>query len=174
MTAASAVGGLVVGVAWRVLAPVATLQTQGGGVVSVGPAESSIAADGWFAVCAVVAGAVAAAVAVTTLRAGRLGVLVGLVAGGLVGSLVAWRLGVLLGPPPVAESAVDVATGERFDGPLVLSAKGVLLAWSTGAVIVFFALVAGIEARPEPEPQSPSPDGADLSLDDRQGRPEPR
>ena len=74
--------------------------------------------------------------------------------GGLLGSLVAWRLGVLLGPPAISDSAAGLANQARFDGPLEISAMGVLLAWSTAAVVTFFAAVAGLDAR---EPHEPAP-----------------
>ncbi len=141
-------GGVVVGVAWRVVAPLATLETRDGGVVSVGrSAETSIAADGWFAVCALVAGVLAAFLSGWWLRDSRLGALIGLTVGGVAGSLVAWRLGVLLGPASVDETAAGLGDGDRFQGPLELSALGVLLAWSTSATIAFFATVAGLESR---------------------------
>lgn len=110
-----------------------------------GSPETSIAADGWFAVCALVAGVLAAVVSGALLPERRLGVLAGLTLGGIGGSLVAWRLGVLLGPPSVEESAAALRDGTRFQGPLELSALGVLLAWSMASAIAFFAAVAGVE-----------------------------
>jgi len=141
-------GGVVVGLAWRLVAPLATLEKRDGAVVSVGrSAETSIAADGWFAVCAFVAGVLAAFLSGWLLRDSRLGALAGLTVGGVLGSLVAWRLGVLLGPASVDESAAGLRDGDRFQGPLELSALGVLLAWSTSATIAFFATIAGLESR---------------------------
>ncbi|MGH8893770.1 MAG: hypothetical protein ACRDWY_10785 [Actinomycetes bacterium] len=129
------------------MTPLALLEKRRAGVFSVGGSpETSIAADGWFAVAALGAGAVAAVLSATLLRESRLGALVGLSVGGLAGAVVAWRLGVLLGPPPVDQSAADVSVGTRFEGPLDLSAVGVLLAWPTASMIAFFAAVAGIES----------------------------
>lgn len=111
-----------------------------------GSPETSIAADGWFAVCALVAGVLTAIVSGALLPERRLGVLAGLTLGGIGGSLVAWRLGVLLGPSTVEESAAALRDGARFQGPLDLSALGVLMAWSMASAIAFFAAVAGVES----------------------------
>ena len=143
--ALSGVLGLVVGVLWRLAVPLPVLQNEGGVALPVGGTETAVAADGWFAVLAGVAGVVVAVALVALVRRGRLGVLVGLVAGGVLGAVVAWRTGVLLGPPSVAESLSTVPAGDRFDGPLEISAPGVMLAWPTAAVISFFAIVAGLE-----------------------------
>ena len=140
-----AVAGVVVGVVWRLVVPLAVLEKDATGVLQVGGAETEVAADGWFAVCAGLAGVLAAAAAALLLRSGRLGALVGLAAGGLVGAVVAWRVGLLLSPPEVAASAEQAQVGDTFDGPLRLSALGVLLAWPTAAVITFFAIVAGLD-----------------------------
>lgn len=150
-----AVAGVVVGAAWRFVVPLAVLEKEATGVVQVGGAETEVAADGWFAVCAALAGVVAALAAVLLLRSGRLGALVGLAAGGLVGALVAWRVGLLLSPPEIAASAKEVRVGDTFEGPLRLSALGVLLAWPTAAVITFFAVVAGLDV------ESPGADRTD-------------
>jgi hypothetical protein len=107
------------------------------------------------------------------LRSGRLGALVGLVAGGLVGALVAWRVGLLLSPPEIAAAAKEVRVGDTFEGPLRMSAYGVLLAWPTAAVITFFAVVAGLDVeshgtdRAEPLPErAESADHAGLTATD--------
>jgi hypothetical protein len=140
-----AVAGVVVGVVWRLVVPLAVVEKDAAGVVQVAGAETEVAADGWFAVLAALAGVLAAVAAVLLLRTGRLGALVGLAIGGLVGALVAWRVGLLLSPPEVAASAKAARVGDTFEGPLRLSALGVLLAWPTAAVITFFAIVAGLD-----------------------------
>ncbi len=140
-----AVAGVVVGVVWRLVVPLAVLEKNATGVVQVGGAETEVAADGWFAVCAALAGVVAAVAAALLLRSGRLGAVVGLAAGGLLGAVVAWRVGLLLSPPELAASAKAARVDDTFEGPLRMSAYGVLLAWPTAAVITFFAVVAGLD-----------------------------
>ena len=143
----SLAAGIPLGLAWWLLTPLARLEKRAGGVVGVGrEAEAAVAADGWFAACAMVAGAVTAAL-VAFLVHQRLAGLAGLAVGGVLGSVLAWRLGSLLGPPSVEASAVSARVGARFDGPLDLSALGVLLAWPMAAMVVYFAIVAGLDAR---------------------------
>jgi hypothetical protein len=145
VAAASVVVGALVGLVWRWVAPLSAFQKEGGAGIPVGGAETAVAADGWFAVLSGLAGILVAVGVVLLVRHGRLGSLAGLVAGGLLGAVVAWRTGLLLSPPTVTESLAAVPTGERFDGPLRISAIGVLMAWPTTAVITFFAIVAGLE-----------------------------
>jgi hypothetical protein len=143
----SALAGLPVGLAWWLLAPAARLEKRSEGVFLVrATAETAVAADGWFAVCGLVAGTVVAVAAAVLVRDQRLWVLAGLALGGILGSVVAWRLGVVLGPTPVETTAAGVREGARFDGPLGVSALGVLMTWSMAAVAVFFAAVAGLDA----------------------------
>lgn len=144
---ASLFAGLPLGLAWWWVTPLGRLEKRADGVFGVGArAETEIAADGWFAVCAVAAGVLSALLAAVLVRRHRLGALAGLAVGGVLGSVVAWRLGALLGPPGVEQSAAVVREGARFDGPLDISAPGVLLTWSMAAVVVFFAAVAGLDA----------------------------
>ena len=145
MVGSLAVGPLL-GLVWWWLAPLARLVKRDDGVFAVGMSEeTAVAADGLFAVCAVLVGVVAAVLVAFLVRR-RLAGLGGLVVGGLLGSVLAWQLGALLGPPSIDSSAAAAGVGERFDGPLDLSALGVLLAWPMAATIVYFAIVAGVDA----------------------------
>jgi hypothetical protein len=81
------------------------------------------------------------------------------VVGGGLGAVVAWRTGALLGPGSLVSTAAGLKVGARFEGPLDLSAYGVLLAWPLGAVITYFAVAAGAEVtadEPDVEPLSPA------------------
>ena len=150
VTVLSSAVGVLLGLVWWLVTPLARLEKRADGVFGVGrQAETAVAADGWFAVCGLVAGVVVALVAAFLVRE-RLAALVGLAAGGVLGSVVAWRVGALLGPGPLQETAEILKVGQRFDGPLTISALGVLLAWSMAAVAAFFAAVAGLDAnRPD-------------------------
>jgi DivIVA domain-containing protein len=140
-----AAAGLPTGLVWFLLAPLPRLVVRSNGIFFASEGETAIAADGWFAVCAATAGLVSALVVFAVIRRARLGALVGLTVGSLLGVLVAWRLGVLLGPAPAREAAKGLAVGTRFDGPLKVSARGVLLVWPLVAVVAYFALTAGLE-----------------------------
>ena len=183
VSGASIVVGVLVGLVWRWVAPLSAYEKERGASIPVGAAETAVAADGWFAVCSGLAGILVAVAVVLLVRLGRLGSLVGLVAGGLLGAVVAWRTGLLLSPPTVTESLASVPAGERFDGPLRISAIGVLLAWPTTAVITFFAIVAGLESDHDDAlatvpPGATDPAGVDaddaVSPDGRWAPPAPR
>lgn len=143
----SLAAGIPLGLVWWLVSPLARLEKRADGVFAVGRGEeAAVAADGWFAICAVLVG-VLAAVLVAFLVHQRLAGLAGLAVGGVLGSVLAWQIGSLLGPPSIEASAVSARVGARFDGPLDLSALGVLLAWPMAATVVYFAVVAGLDAR---------------------------
>jgi hypothetical protein len=146
--AASLLTAVPVGVLWYVLAPVPRLVTRSDGVfLTGGETEVAIAADGWFAVCSATAGLVVVLVVFARMRRARLGPLLGLAVGGLAGAILAWRLGVLLGPAGIRESVRGLAPGTQFNGPLKLSAQGVLFAWPLASTVAYFGLTAGLEPK---------------------------
>ncbi len=148
MLLACVVAGAVVGVVWELVTPLPQFQVAGDRILlPAAEDETAVAADGWFAVCAGVAGVVSAVVVVLRVREARLSVLAGLTLGGLLAAVIAWRVGVALGPDSVRAEAVGLSDGESFSGPLELSALGVLFTWSLTAVITYFALAAGLDAR---------------------------
>ncbi|MGZ4638512.1 MAG: hypothetical protein ACXV2J_05565 [Actinomycetes bacterium] len=146
VTASVAAAGIPVAVVWWLIAPLPQLVVRAGSIYyTEANTEYAVAADGWFAVCTATAGLVAALVVFARARHARLGPLVGLAAGGLLGAVVAWRLGVHLGPGGARDTAKGLADGTRFDGPLQLGARGVLFAWPLASVVAYFALTAGLE-----------------------------
>lgn len=156
MSLSIAVGGLV-GVAWRLLAPLPRLHVEQGGVfLAQGESESAVAADGWFALCAGVAGLGCAIAVFAWVKAARPGALAGLTAGGMLGALLAGRLGAALGPGPIKEAAKGRPVGAFLDGPLAITAHGVYVIWPLIAVGVYFALAAGLQVGPAAEPEAPA------------------
>jgi hypothetical protein len=153
-------------VLWWVVAPLTLVVKRADGLYRVGGEgdESAIAADGWFAALALAVGVLVALAVYLRTRPGRVVPLVALAAGGVVGAVVAWQTGHLLGPGALEATARGLPVGARFDGPLDISAYGVLLAWPMGAVITYFAVAAGAESsgvgdEEQPEPASVSPGG---------------
>jgi hypothetical protein len=145
---------VVVAVLWRSLAPLPHLVKRTDGIyLTGGQDEVAIAADGWFAACSATTGLVAALVVFARMRQARLGPLLGLVIGGIAGAVLAWRLGGLLGPGAIVATAKGLATGSHFDGPLKLSARGLLFAWPLVSTVAYFALTAGLEPKAVHEPE---------------------
>jgi hypothetical protein len=148
VVAASLCTAVPVGILWYVLAPLPRLVTRSDGVfLTGGETEVAIAADGWFAICSATAGLVVVLVVFARMRRSRLGPLLGLAVGGLAGAILAWRLGALLGPPSIAHSVKGLSPGAHFDGPLKLSARGVLFAWPLISTVGYFTLTAGLEPK---------------------------
>jgi hypothetical protein len=147
----SLIAAVLVGITWWGIAPLPHLVTRSDGVyLAGGETEQAVAADGWFAVCSATAGLVCALVVFARMRRARLGPLLGLALGGLLGAVVAWRLGVALGPAGIREAAKGLAPNTHFDGPLKLSAHGVLFAWPLTSTVAYFALTAGLEPKAAP------------------------
>ncbi|MEP6761778.1 MAG: DUF2567 domain-containing protein [Sporichthyaceae bacterium] len=147
---ACVLGGILTGLVWELVTPIPQFQVVGRRAISSGAIEdeTAVAADGWFAVCAGVAGILSAISVFVRVRSARISALVGLTLGGLLASVFAWRVGVLLGPDSIRAGAAGMSDGETFSGPLRLSAVGVLFAWPLTALITYFALAAGLDPNP--------------------------
>ncbi|NLU74594.1 ABC transporter permease [Streptomyces sp. HNM0575] len=155
--------GVGLGLLWWWLAPRVPLVKVDGGVFLKDPeGEEAIGADGTFVLLALGFGLVTGLVAFLRSRAGGIGIVIGLAVGALLGSVLAWQLGVLLGPSSdLAASAKAAGTNKTFDGPLKLQAKGALLAWPFIALTTHLLLMAAFGHR-DPEPGAPlPPDGGD-------------
>ncbi|MFB8243902.1 AAA family ATPase [Streptomyces sp. NPDC055952] len=155
---AVALGGVLLGLLWWWLAPHVPLVgdvTGGNWVVYLKDTEGeqAIGVDGTFVLLALGFGLVSALVVFLLRRRGGVPLVVGLAVGGLLGSLLAWRVGVWLGPAQdVIAHAREVGKGVTFSAPLELGAKGALLAWPLAALVVHLGLTALFGPRdPEPE-----------------------
>jgi hypothetical protein len=160
VTAAVALAGVLLGLLWYWLAPRVPLvgDVSGGGWVVYlkdTEGEQAIGVDGTFTLLAVAFGAVSAAAVFLARRRGGVALAAALGVGGLLGSLLAWRVGVWIGPAHgVIAHAKQVGKGVTFPAPLKLGAKGALLAWSLAALIVHLGLTALFGPRdPDPYPQ---------------------
>jgi hypothetical protein len=121
--------------------------------------EQAIGVDGTFTLLALAFGAVSAVVVFLVRRRGGVPLVVALAVGGVLGSLLAWRIGIWLGPTQnVVAHAKAVGKGVTFSAPLKLGAKGALLAWSLAGLVVHLGLTALFGPR-DPDPYA-SPYGA--------------
>ncbi|MEV4878380.1 ABC transporter permease [Streptomyces cyaneofuscatus] len=154
VTVLVALAGIGLGLLWLWLAPRVPLVSDGSAVfLQNSEGEEAIGADGTFVLLAAVFGVLSAAAVSWRLRRGGVLVVVGLALGGVLGSLLAWRVGVWLGPSSdVVARAREVGKGVVFDAPLELHAVVVaVLVWPFVALAVHVLLTAAFGVR-EPEP----------------------
>ncbi|MFJ9735194.1 AAA family ATPase [Streptomyces sp. NPDC101171] len=161
VTVAVTLGGVLLGLLWWWLAPHVPLiadQVDKSWVVYIKDTEGeqAVGVDGTFTLLGLAFGLVSAVVVFLWRRRGGVPLVVALGLGGLLGSLLAWRLGVWLGPESdVIAHAKAVGKGVTFSAPLKLGAKGALLAWPLGALLVHLGLTALFGPR-DPEEAYPA------------------
>ncbi|WP_327291604.1 hypothetical protein [Streptomyces sp. NBC_01198] len=161
--------GIALGLLWLWLSPRVPLVSDGKAVyLKDTEGEEAIGGDGTFALIAAGLGVLTAAVVFWRYRRGGIGVVLGLAAGGVLASVVGWRLGVWLGPDTdIVKHATAVGPKVVFDAPLELRAKSALVAWSVAAMIVHLVLTSAFGPRdpeggdhamvPQPYPVPPAP-----------------
>jgi hypothetical protein len=155
---AVALGGVLLGLLWWRLAPHVPLVGDVVGknwvvYLKDSEGEQAIGVDGTFISLALAFGAVSALVVFLVRRRGGVPLVVGLAVGGLLGSLLAWRLGMWLGPTQdVVAHARQVGKGVTFPAPLKLNAKWAApLVWPLAATLAHLGLTALFGPR-DPEP----------------------
>jgi hypothetical protein len=143
------VGGVVLGLLWLWLSPRIPMVSDGKAVyLKDTEGEEAIGGDGTFVVIAAILGAVSAALVFRRHRTGGVGAVLGLAAGGVLASVIGWRLGVWLGPPPdIVAHAKAVGPQVVFDGPLGLRAKSALVAWPAAAMLTHLGLTSVLGPR---------------------------
>ncbi|WP_189175798.1 DUF2567 domain-containing protein [Streptomyces lasiicapitis] len=150
---AVAVGGVLLGLLWLWLAPRVPLIADRTDVyLKDTEGEQAIGVDGTFTLLGLAFGFVSALVVFLVRRRGGIPLVVGLAAGSLLGAVLAWKVGVWVGPETdVAAHAKSVGAGIVFDAPMELKAKGVLLAWPVAAMVVHLVLT-GLFGPRDPAP----------------------
>lgn len=120
--------GVLLGALWQWITPGAVVLMTGDGPVHDNPSsENYIADDGWFLVIGAAAGVITALGCWLLARRYRGPVvLVGMVAGCLIGAVVAWQFGRHLGLAEFQRLLDHAPVGTRFRRPAKLDALGVL------------------------------------------------
>lgn len=160
VTVVTALGGVLLGLLWWWLAPNVALvgeivNNRWTVFVKDSEGEQAIGVDGTFTLLALALGAVSALGVFLVRRRGGVPLVVALAVGGLLGSVLAWRLGVWLGPAQdVIAHSKAVGKGVTFSAPLKLGAKGVLMVWSVAALVVHLGLT-GLFGPRDPEGVAP-------------------
>ncbi|WP_200304778.1 DUF2567 domain-containing protein [Streptomyces adelaidensis] len=161
------IGGVLLGLLWWWLAPHVPLVSDGSAVYFKDTeGEQAVGVDGTFTLLALGAGALSALVVFVLRRRGGVPLVVALTVGGVLGAVLAWRLGVWLGPDTdVVARAKEVGEGVTFSAPLKLGAKGALLAWPLAGLLVHLGLTALFG------PRDPDPYGQQRQMTDEYGAP---
>jgi hypothetical protein len=152
--------GVALGLLWLWLAPRVPLISDGKAVyLKDTEGEEAIGGDGTFTLLAAGLGVLTAAAVFWRWRRGGIGTVLGLAVGGVLASVVGWRIGVWLGPDTdIVAHATRVGPQKVFDAPLELRAKTALVAWSLAAMVVHLLLTSAFGPRdPEPEPPLAAP-----------------
>jgi hypothetical protein len=146
--------GVVLGLLWAWLAPRVPLISDGQGVyLKDTEGEEAIGGDGTFTLIAAGLGVLTAAGVFWRWRRGGIGPVLGLAAGGVLASIVGWKLGVSLGPDTnIVAHAMKVGPQKVFDAPLELRAKSALVAWSVAAMLAHLLLTSAFGPRDEEQP----------------------
>ncbi|WP_306333866.1 hypothetical protein [Streptomyces sp. KL118A] len=150
---AVAVGGVLLGLLWMWLAPRVPLISDGKVVyLKDTEGEQAIGVDGTFTLLSLGFGLVSGVVVFLLRKRGGIPLVAGLALGSLLGALLAWRVGIWLGPETdVVAHAKSVGKGVVFDAPLELKAMGTVLAWPVAALAVHLGLT-GLFGPRDPEP----------------------
>ena len=134
----------ILGTLWYFLAPRVALRKVEGGLSFVDAQPSGfIAADSVFALLALVLGLVAAIVVWRSLAPPRGWTLsLGLALGGVVASILAWRIGLAWQPTNLIDLAQGLPLGSVSNAPIKLEAPGFLVALpiaATSAIAIALA-----------------------------------
>ncbi|MEU9592212.1 AAA family ATPase [Streptomyces sp. NPDC048193] len=160
---AVALSGALLGVLWWWLAPSVPLVgdvVDGSWVVYLkdSEGEQAVGVDGTFTLLALGFGVISALAVFLLRRRGGVPLVVALGVGAFLGSLLAWKVGVWLGPgQDVIAHAREVGKGTTFSAPLKLGAKGAWLAWPFAALVMHLGLT-GLFGPRDPDPYAPDPD----------------
>jgi hypothetical protein len=150
--------GVTLGLLWLWLAPRVPLVSDGKYVyLKDTEGEEAVGGDGTFVLIALALGVLTALGVFLWRRRGGVAIVLALALGGVLASVVGWRLGIVLGPTRhIKEHAEAVGPNVVFDGPLKLRAKSALIAWPAAAMLVHACLTWAFGPR-DPQPVYTAP-----------------
>lgn len=133
----SVVLGVILGLLWMWLAPRPPLRVEDGSAYFVDLSNAGIGMDMVFGLLAFGIGVVAAIAGLLLCRKAGIELIITQLVGGLLGSVIAWQLGMKIvggidvnGDPDVS----GYSNGQVIDGPLRIDSYGVLVIWAFVAV----------------------------------------
>lgn len=154
--------GVLVGVVWALIAPKVTCVAVETDCRYSYEGGRFFIAEGMFGLLAVAAGLLAAVFARRMVRELGWPIVIALTVGGLLASVVAWRVGVWLGPDD--PSGQVSAIGDVAELPLRLRSSGLLMTWSIASLIVALVITMLDDAPSHPGvAPEPPPDPAELA-----------
>lgn len=138
---ALAATGVPVGLLWLVLAPRREYEVVEGGFQAIEPqSEAMIGADAWLTILTAIMGVAVAVLVWRFVGARGVSVVVGLAAGMVLASVVAWQIGELLGGSPSETQTAQI--GAIVAPPLQLRAVPVLIIGAFLATLSYLVLVS--------------------------------
>ena len=130
LTAVAAGIAVVVALLWVRIAPdVALRVSDGGAFLDEVQGAKVFGRDGWFAVLTAAAGVLTGVYGWLRHRQDPVALAIAAAVAGVVGAVLAWRLGVRWGPQPLEAQVAAASDGDTLTAPLGVDATGVLLAW---------------------------------------------
>ncbi|WP_182605205.1 ABC transporter permease, partial [Streptomyces alkaliphilus] len=152
-------GGIALGALWGLFSPRVRVVSDGDGVYLVNSeSEEAIAGDGSFLLMGLAVGVVLGLLVFLLRRRGGVGAVLGLAVGAAIGAVIAWRLGILLGPEQdLVARAAEVGEGTPFEAPLELRTLGSLIGLPFGALLAHFVGTALWSPRESEIPPPPFP-----------------
>ncbi len=141
LVAALAAAGVPVGLVWLALAPRRAYEVVDGGFQAVEPqSEALIGADAWLTILTGILGVAVAGLVWRFVRVRGVSILIGLAAGMVLASVIAWQVGELVGGGPSEEQAAQI--GAILAPPLQLRAAPVLVIGAFLATLCYLILVS--------------------------------
>ncbi len=154
--------GVLVGVVWSLISPTVTCTAVGADCQYSFESGRFFIGEGFYAALAAAGGLVAATAFRRWIRELGAPIVVALAIGGLAASVVAWRIGVYLGPGD--PGAQTLAVGAVAELPLRLRSSGLLLGWPIAAVAAALVIsTLSDDDRPADRELRAPPDPAELA-----------